>query len=272
VGTSPVTLLPIVGGGPERARKVSPAHSTNVWRRNLGHCNRQCTHCFLRCVRLTEDIVVITPQPLRVSLAAFERFVRRPLRSRRPSPTIRALPGAGAALAPRLLAAFGEQRERYQSAAELQSTPVSHPSLRTPCFSRITFERSGSVPGGASSIRSSVTGGGNPTSLPDYDGSGGFRGGRQCLVQGLGRCRYPSIRSPRRLIQGHEENELGARCAPAKPPLSSEAVLRCSAAARPFGEQRLQRLGKKEAPQACRQWIRPFRRFFKRCRATRPPS
>src|SRR5207247_5681546 len=32
----------------------------------------------------------------------------------------RALPGAGPAFAPRLLAAFGEQRERYQSAAEVQ--------------------------------------------------------------------------------------------------------------------------------------------------------
>ena len=32
-----------------------------------------------------------------------------------------ALPGAGAALAPRLLVAFGEQRERYGSAAEVQT-------------------------------------------------------------------------------------------------------------------------------------------------------
>jgi transposase len=31
-----------------------------------------------------------------------------------------ALPGAGSVLAPRLLVAFGEQRERYRSAAELQ--------------------------------------------------------------------------------------------------------------------------------------------------------
>ena len=33
-----------------------------------------------------------------------------------------ALPGAGAALAPRLLVAFGEQRERYGSAAEVQTS------------------------------------------------------------------------------------------------------------------------------------------------------
>src|SRR5207237_10246405 len=42
------------------------------------------------------------------------------------------LPGAGAVMAPRLLAAFGSQRERYQDAAEVQmqsgSAPVSEGS------------------------------------------------------------------------------------------------------------------------------------------------
>ena len=49
--------------------------------------------------------------------------MRRPLRSLRPSPTIRySVPcrARGPALAPRLLTAFGEQRERYHSAAEAQ--------------------------------------------------------------------------------------------------------------------------------------------------------
>ena len=36
-------------------------------------------------------------------------------------PLFRALPGAGPALAPRLLVAFGSDRERFQSAAELQT-------------------------------------------------------------------------------------------------------------------------------------------------------
>jgi hypothetical protein len=36
------------------------------------------------------------------------------------------LPGAGAVLAPRLLAAFGSQRERYASAEEVQPTVGSH--------------------------------------------------------------------------------------------------------------------------------------------------
>jgi transposase len=63
-----------------------------------------------------------------------------------------ALPGAGPIYAPRLLAAFGEQRERYQNAAELQKyagiAPVTersgkkcwvHWRLQCPKFLRQTF-------------------------------------------------------------------------------------------------------------------------------------
>jgi transposase len=62
------------------------------------------------------------------------------------------LPGAGAVYAPRLLAAFGEQRERYQSAAEMHRyaglAPVTersgnkcwgHWRLHCPTFLRQTF-------------------------------------------------------------------------------------------------------------------------------------
>jgi transposase len=64
----------------------------------------------------------------------------------------RALPGAGPTYAPRLLAAFGEQRERYQSAAAIQKyagiAPVTersgkkcwvHWRLQCPKFLRQTF-------------------------------------------------------------------------------------------------------------------------------------
>ena len=63
-----------------------------------------------------------------------------------------ALPGAGPSLAPRLLVAFGEQRERYQNAAELQKysgvAPVTersgkkhwvHWRWQCPAFLRQTF-------------------------------------------------------------------------------------------------------------------------------------
>jgi hypothetical protein len=78
---------------------------------------------------LTEDIAVITPHrllaealvdQLRVTLQAIERFdaeISAISQTLPDYPLFRALPGAGAALAPRLLTAFGEQRERYESAA-----------------------------------------------------------------------------------------------------------------------------------------------------------
>jgi transposase len=113
---------------------------------------------------LTEDIAVITPhrllvqalvEQLRVSLEAIEQFDAETTTLAQTLPDyslFRALPGAGPALAPRLLAAFGEQRERYQSAAELQKytgiAPVTersgkkqwvHWRLQCPKFLRQTF-------------------------------------------------------------------------------------------------------------------------------------
>jgi transposase len=113
---------------------------------------------------LTEDIAVITPhrllvqvlvEQLRVSLEAIERFDAETTTLAQTLPDyslFRALPGAGATLAPRLLAAFGEQRERYHSAAELQkytgTAPVTersgkkqwvHWRLQCPKFLRQTF-------------------------------------------------------------------------------------------------------------------------------------
>jgi hypothetical protein len=82
---------------------------------------------------LTEDEAIIAPQRLRVEalvaelrvvLAAIERFdaeIERLAPALPDYALFRALPGAGPALAPRLLAAFGEQRDRYQNAAELQN-------------------------------------------------------------------------------------------------------------------------------------------------------
>ena len=113
---------------------------------------------------LTEDIAVITPHrllaqalvdQLRVTLQAIERFdaeISAISRTLPDYPLFRDLPGAGAALAPRLLTAFGEQRERYDSAAEIQQytgiAPVTersgkqhwiHWRLQCPTFLRQTF-------------------------------------------------------------------------------------------------------------------------------------
>ena len=113
---------------------------------------------------LTEDLAVILPnqllvlalvEQLRVTLQAIERFDAQIATVSETLPDyalFRALPGAGASLAPRLLVAFGEQRERYQSAAEVQRytgiAPVTESSgkkhwvhwrLQCPTFLRQTF-------------------------------------------------------------------------------------------------------------------------------------
>ena len=113
---------------------------------------------------LTDDIGVILPNKLlaqvlvdqlRVVLQAIERFDTEITAVAQPLPDyalVRSLPGVGPALAPRLLAAFGEQRERYPSAADLQKyagiAPVTersgqkswvHWRLQCPTFLRQTF-------------------------------------------------------------------------------------------------------------------------------------
>jgi transposase len=67
-------------------------------------------------------VEVLLPQ-LRAANAAIQRFDEEITRLGPQLPDyelFRALPGAGAALAPRLLVAFGERRERYPNAAALQ--------------------------------------------------------------------------------------------------------------------------------------------------------
>ncbi len=113
---------------------------------------------------ITLDEAVIMPyrlnalvivQQLRVMLDAIRRYDEEiaQLAPKHPDYTLfSALPGAGPSLAPRLLVAFGEQRERFSSAAELQQyagiAPVTkrsgqmhwvHWRWRCPTFLRQTF-------------------------------------------------------------------------------------------------------------------------------------
>jgi transposase len=113
---------------------------------------------------LTTDDGVITPNvllvhalvaQLRVTLqgiADFDRVIVQRAQGHPDFPLFDALPGAGAVFAPRLLVAFGEQRERFTSAEELQKyagiAPVTersgkkawvHWRLQCPKFLRQTF-------------------------------------------------------------------------------------------------------------------------------------
>jgi transposase len=113
---------------------------------------------------LTLDAAVIVPHrlqalvlvaQLRVMLDSIKQFdaeIEKVATQHTDYTLFSALPGAGPSLAPRLLVAFGEQRERYQNAAELQKysgvAPVTersgkkhwvHWRWQCPAFLRQTF-------------------------------------------------------------------------------------------------------------------------------------
>src|SRR5712692_1337185 len=121
-------------------------------------------HAIKSAMALTTDDGVITPNALlvqalvsqlRVTLQAIETFdnaIAQRAQSHPDFPLFQALPGAGPVFASRLLVAFGEQRDRYASAAELQRyagiAPVTersgkkswvHWRLQCPKFLRQTF-------------------------------------------------------------------------------------------------------------------------------------
>ena len=113
---------------------------------------------------LTTDEGIVTPNALLVQalvaqlrvtlqvIADFDKAIAQHAQGPPDFPLFDALPGAGAVFAPRLLVAFGEQRDRYTSADELQKyagiAPVTersgkkswvHWRLQCPKFLRQTF-------------------------------------------------------------------------------------------------------------------------------------
>lgn len=60
-------------------------------------------------------------QPLMAAIEEFDDEIKRLFQKHPDRQVFKSLPGAGAALAPRLLAAFGADRERWTSAAEIQT-------------------------------------------------------------------------------------------------------------------------------------------------------
>ena len=124
----------------------------------------QRLHAIQVATPLTTDEGVIAPHALlvqalvnqlRVTLEAIETFdnaIAQRAQSHPDFPLFQALPGAGPVFASRLLVAFGEQRERYATAAEVQKyagiAPVTersgkkawvHWRLQCPKFLRQTF-------------------------------------------------------------------------------------------------------------------------------------
>jgi transposase len=84
-------------------------------------------------VDLTRDKALIEPLALRAqclakllevlvrSIAEFDSIIAQAVTEHEDAPIFKSLPGAGPALVPRLIVAFGSDRDRFQSATELQN-------------------------------------------------------------------------------------------------------------------------------------------------------
>jgi transposase len=113
---------------------------------------------------LTTDPAIITParllvlalatilKPLHQAIAGLDQAIEQAMAQHPDAPIFKSFPGAGPALAPRLLVAFGTNRDRFQSAAEVAQfyglAPVVrqsgnsrtvHMRHRCPKFGRQTF-------------------------------------------------------------------------------------------------------------------------------------
>jgi transposase len=67
------------------------------------------------------SLFCIRMMALREGIASFDREIEKAVAPHPDFAIFHSFPGAGPALAPRLLAAFGAQRDRYQAAADLQT-------------------------------------------------------------------------------------------------------------------------------------------------------
>jgi len=153
------TLLQVKRARQSTLRKFFHEHSMR-----FEHVLEQRLIAIKAATPLTLDEAVVVPhrlqalvyvEQLRVLLDAIKRFdiqIESVAKQHDDYALFTALPGAGASLAPRLLVAFGEQRERYKSAAEVQKysgvAPVTersgkkhwvHWRWQCPTFMRQTF-------------------------------------------------------------------------------------------------------------------------------------
>jgi len=113
---------------------------------------------------LTTDPAIITParlltvalaamlKPLHLAIARLDKEIEQAMDQHPDAPIFRSFPGAGPALAPRLLVAFGTNRDRFQSAQEVAqfyglapvvvqsgNSKTTHMRYRCPKFGRQTF-------------------------------------------------------------------------------------------------------------------------------------
>lgn len=122
------TLPQLRRAAPATLRKVLAEHGVTGEARQTELIDR-----FRSATPLTQDPAVIDPQAvyaqhlarqlieLARTISQFEQEIETAVARHPDAPLFRSVPGAGNALVPRLIAAFGSDRDRYQSAEELQS-------------------------------------------------------------------------------------------------------------------------------------------------------
>ena len=148
----------------KRARKSTLRKFFHEHNMRFEHVVERRLNAIKTAAPLTLDEAVVVPhrlqalvyvEQLRVMLEAIKRFdieIESVAKQHDDYALFTALPGAGPSLAPRLLVAFGEQRERYKTAADLQKysgiAPVTersgkkhwvHWRWQCPTFLRQTF-------------------------------------------------------------------------------------------------------------------------------------
>ena len=141
----------------KRARKASLETFFHAHKLRFAKVIEARIRAIKAAIPLTEDVAIITTHQLqalalvdqlRVTLQAIERFDAATASI---APTLPdyalfgALPGAGPTLAPRLLAAFGEQRERFAVPMTSRSIPASHPSPNAVAIA-VGYTGAGSAP------------------------------------------------------------------------------------------------------------------------------
>lgn len=141
---------------PRQLRRVQPETLRKLFRRQgVKHDPR--VEELLQTVRskplVTSDGALLEPLAIRAAalaaqldvvekaIAKLEAEIDRGMRQHPDAPLFQALPGAGPALAPRLLAAFGSQRDRFQNAEEVATSSGIAPVTRQSGKSRYVARR-----------------------------------------------------------------------------------------------------------------------------------
>jgi transposase len=132
------------------AKRAHPKHLMTFFKEHNCRCqerNEQRTSAIRAAVPITTDRAIVGPSALMVaalarqlrefdrSVSEFETKIEELMATHERANVFQSLPGAGAALAPRLLAAMGSDLRRYESASQVQAysgiAPVTKQSGRT---------------------------------------------------------------------------------------------------------------------------------------------